>query len=44
VVADGVEAASQLGWLKDAGCDFAQGYLVGRPQPAESAFNVSAIL
>ncbi len=44
VVAEGVEAASQLGWLKDAGCDFAQGYLVGRPQPAESAFNVSAIL
>lgn len=42
VVAEGVEAERQLLWLKNAGCDFAQGYLVGRPQPAEVAFAISA--
>lgn len=42
VVAEGVEVQSQLAWLKNAGCDFAQGYLVGRPQPPEAAFTISA--
>jgi PAS domain S-box-containing protein/diguanylate cyclase (GGDEF)-like protein len=41
VVAEGVEAQSQLTWLKNAGCDFAQGYLVGRPKPAEAAFSIN---
>ncbi len=41
VVAEGVEAQSQLTWLKNAGCDFAQGYLVGRPKPADTAFAIS---
>lgn len=41
VVAEGVEAQSQLNWLKTAGCDYAQGYLVGRPQPADTAFTIS---
>ena len=41
VVAEGVEAQSQLSWLKSVGCDFAQGYLVGRPKPPDTAFAVS---
>jgi diguanylate cyclase (GGDEF)-like protein/PAS domain S-box-containing protein len=44
VVAEGVEIDKQLGWLRNVGCDFAQGYLVGRPQPPETAFNINAIL
>ncbi len=41
VVAEGVEVQSQLSWLKSAGCDYAQGFLVGRPQPADTAFTIS---
>ena len=41
VVAEGVEVQSQLTWLKTAGCDYAQGYLVGRPQPADVAFTIN---
>lgn len=43
VIAEGVEQESQLGWLKDAGCDYVQGYLVGRPGPAENAFDATEI-
>jgi len=32
VIAEGVEDAQQLQWLKDAGCDYVQGYLLARPQ------------
>jgi len=32
VIAEGVENAQQLQWLKDAGCDYVQGYLLARPQ------------
>ena len=32
VIAEGVEDAQQLEWLKDAGCDYVQGYLLARPQ------------
>jgi diguanylate cyclase (GGDEF)-like protein len=35
VVAEGVETAVQRDMLKDAMCDFAQGYLFSRPVPAD---------
>lgn len=38
VVAEGVEQDTQLNWLKDAECDYVQGYLTGRPQPPEVVF------
>ncbi|HET6965410.1 MAG TPA: EAL domain-containing protein [Acidimicrobiales bacterium] len=34
VVAEGVETAEQLQALRDLGCDFAQGFHIGEPQPA----------
>ena len=34
VVAEGVETAAQADRLADLGCDFAQGFLYGRPAPA----------
>ena len=35
VVAEGVETPGQLDRVREAGCQFAQGYLLGRPMPAE---------
>ncbi len=37
VVAEGVETEAQREFLKACGCDFIQGYLVGRPADADSA-------
>ncbi|SOC47854.1 diguanylate cyclase (GGDEF) domain-containing protein [Blastococcus aggregatus] len=37
VVAEGVEEEAQLAWLQGQACDFAQGYLLSRPLPAEAA-------
>ena len=34
VVAEGVEKASQMQFLREIGCDRAQGYLLARPAPA----------
>ena len=33
VVAEGVENAAQLAFLREQGCDEIQGYFIGRPQP-----------
>jgi len=35
-VAEGVETQEQLDILRDEGCDFVQGYLLGRPVPVQS--------
>jgi diguanylate cyclase (GGDEF)-like protein/PAS domain S-box-containing protein len=36
VVAEGVEEVTQMRWLERAGCDYVQGYLTGRPAPADT--------
>ncbi|MEX0890955.1 MAG: EAL domain-containing protein [Gemmatimonadota bacterium] len=35
VVAEGVEREEQYDWLREAGCDYIQGFLVGRPGPPD---------
>jgi len=39
VVAEGVETESVLGILASLKCDIAQGFLLGRPQPAADVLN-----
>ncbi|MCC5949381.1 MAG: bifunctional diguanylate cyclase/phosphodiesterase [Nitriliruptoraceae bacterium] len=34
LVAEGIEDEATLRWLRDAGCDLAQGFLMARPMPA----------
>lgn len=33
VLAKGIETPDQLEWLREAGCDLVQGYLIGEPKP-----------
>ncbi|MFW6192290.1 MAG: putative bifunctional diguanylate cyclase/phosphodiesterase [Gemmatimonadota bacterium] len=35
IIAEGVEAAEQLAWLRETRCDFAQGFHLGRPGAAD---------
>ena len=42
VVAEGVETELQLAALREAGCQEVQGWLIGRPAPIESFFEVHA--
>ncbi|QJP15538.1 EAL domain-containing protein [Starkeya sp. ORNL1] len=41
-VAEGVERPAQLAFLREEGCDFAQGYLLGRPMPAPAVPHFAA--
>ncbi len=36
VVAEGVETADQSTWLKNIGCDYAQGYYFAKPMSVEN--------
>ncbi len=33
VLAEGIETPEELEWLRQAGCDLVQGYLIGKPAP-----------
>ncbi len=37
VVAEGIETSTQLERLRDLGCDFGQGFFLGRPKPEDGA-------
>jgi diguanylate cyclase len=39
IVAEGVETEAQLARLKALGCEYAQGYLVGKPQGVGEALS-----
>jgi EAL domain-containing protein (putative c-di-GMP-specific phosphodiesterase class I) len=43
IVAEGIETLDALALVDDLGCDAAQGYLMGRPVPAED-FDLAAVV
>lgn len=43
-VAEGVETEAQLQALSELGCDFCQGFLVGRPMPMDAAMSMLSTL
>ncbi|MCX7734652.1 MAG: EAL domain-containing protein [bacterium] len=43
VIAEGVEREDQLAFLRSSGCDFAQGFLLGKPILWEDAFEVKSL-
>lgn len=43
IVAEGVETTSQQNFLTSVGCDVLQGYLMGRPMPAEKFLDRSSL-
>ena len=43
VIAEGVENASQLAFLRSLGCDYLQGYLIGVPNHAEHRHELSTL-
>jgi len=42
IIAEGVETKAELACLRDLGCQYAQGYLIGRAQSVESVLAASA--
>jgi EAL domain-containing protein (putative c-di-GMP-specific phosphodiesterase class I) len=42
IVAEGVETAEQLACLRDLGCHYAQGYLIGKPQRIDAVLATAA--
>jgi EAL domain-containing protein (putative c-di-GMP-specific phosphodiesterase class I) len=44
VLAEGVETAAQLQFLRDNKCDYAQGYLISPPLPIEALLAIEAQL
>ena len=43
VVAEGIEEQSQLSILEEMGCEMAQGFLIGKPCPAEVVVSLSGL-
>ncbi|WP_066826570.1 EAL domain-containing protein [Sphingomonas mali] len=41
VIAEGIETVDHAGALRDLGCDYGQGYLYGRPVPANEAWRLA---
>jgi EAL domain-containing protein (putative c-di-GMP-specific phosphodiesterase class I) len=44
VLAEGVETAQQLDMLRALGCETVQGYLLGRPVPAEQLHPLALLM
>jgi len=43
VVAEGIEDEATLALLQEARCDFVQGYLIGRPAPADDVVRTALL-